>query len=53
MISRADVAEVVKCCIEDPGTIGLAFDVVGGETPVAEAVRTVAEQRVDTFDGLY
>lgn len=52
-ISREDVAEVVKTCIEEPGTIGLTFDVVGGDTPIAEALKGVATERIDTFEGFY
>lgn len=52
-ISREDVAQVVKMCIEDESTIGLAFDVVGGDTPIAEAVKDVTTKRTDTFDGYY
>lgn len=52
-ISREDVAEVIMRCIEEPGTIGLAFDVVGGETPIAEAVKHVATQKINTFEGHY
>ena len=52
-VSREDVAEVVKQCIENPATGGLVFDVVGGETAIAEAVRDVATHRIDTFAGYY
>lgn len=53
MVSREDVAAVVKCCLEDEGTVGLAFDVVGGEVPIKEAVAKVVEERVDTFKGRF
>jgi nucleoside-diphosphate-sugar epimerase len=52
-ISREDVAQVVVECLQMDGTIGLAFDVLGGETPIHEAVRKVAEAKVDTFEGYY
>lgn len=52
-ISREDVAEVVIQCIANSGTIGLVFDVVGGDTPIAEAVKDVATQKIDTFAGYY
>jgi nucleoside-diphosphate-sugar epimerase len=52
-ISREDVAEVIVHCIKTPSTIGLAFDVVGGETPIAEAVGEVGRQNIDTFKGHY
>ncbi|KAF2429234.1 Rossmann-fold NAD(P)(+)-binding protein [Tothia fuscella] len=50
-ISRADVAGVILESIKNKGTIGLAFDLVGGDTPVAEAVKKVAEEKADTFEG--
>ncbi|KAF2719677.1 NAD(P)-binding protein [Polychaeton citri CBS 116435] len=53
MISREDVAAVVVECIKNTGTVGLAFDVVGGETKIEEAVAEVAKGRVDTFEGRY
>ena len=53
MISREDVAQVVVQCMKERGTIGLAFDVVGGETPVAEAIAAVAKNKIDTFEGYY
>jgi nucleoside-diphosphate-sugar epimerase len=40
-ISREDVARVVAAAIGDPGTIGKTFVVVGGDTPVDEAVASL------------
>jgi nucleoside-diphosphate-sugar epimerase len=37
-VPREDVARVVAATLGDPGTIGKTFVVVGGETPVDEAV---------------
>jgi uncharacterized protein YbjT (DUF2867 family) len=37
-IPRADVAAVLLACLDEPGTIGKSFDVISGETPIAEAV---------------
>ncbi len=37
-IPRADVAAVVVAVLDDPRSIGRQWDVVGGQTPVAEAV---------------
>ncbi|KAF2216166.1 hypothetical protein CERZMDRAFT_93465 [Cercospora zeae-maydis SCOH1-5] len=52
MVPREDVARVVVECIQNEGTKGLAFDVVGGdELSVEEAVEKVAKGRVDTFEG--
>lgn len=41
-IPRADVAAVVARSLEEPATIGTTFEVVGGSTPIADAVRGVA-----------
>ena len=38
-VSRADVAAVIAACLEAQNTIGKTFDVLGGEVPVADAVR--------------
>lgn len=40
-IPRADVAAVVARSLEEPRTVGATFEVVGGTTPIADAVRTV------------
>lgn len=53
MITREDVARVVVASINDPKTIGLAFDVVGGQEPIVDAVSEVGTNRVDTFEGYY
>jgi len=52
-ISREDIARVMLACIEEEETSGLAFDVVGGEVDVREAVKDVAEKREDCFEGFY
>ena len=52
-VPREDVAKVVVEVLKQPKTIGLAFDVVGGETVVEEAVAEVAEGRIDCFEGRY
>lgn len=51
MVSREDVAAVIVQCMKDTGTIGLAFDVVGGDTPISEAISQVSKQKIDTFEG--
>src|SRR3954454_20154269 len=38
-IPRADVAAVLAAVLDTPSTIGRAFDLVGGDTPIAEALR--------------
>jgi uncharacterized protein YbjT (DUF2867 family) len=37
-VSRDDVAAVLVAVLDTPGTIGRSFDLIGGETPIAEAV---------------
>jgi uncharacterized protein YbjT (DUF2867 family) len=37
-ISRADVATVLLAVLDEPSTIGRAFDLVSGETPIEEAL---------------
>ncbi|KAI0129465.1 Rossmann-fold NAD(P)(+)-binding protein [Xylariales sp. AK1849] len=53
MISREDVARTVLAAMNNPDTSGLAFDIVGGDVPIEDAVATVAKDKVDTFDGYY
>ena len=38
---RDDVAAVLAAVLEAPGTVGLTFNVVGGEVPIDEAVRAL------------
>ncbi len=38
MIARDDVAAVVLACLNDPRSAGQTFEVVAGDTPVAQAV---------------
>jgi len=52
-INREDVAEVIVEVLNNDKTIGLAFDVVGGETPTGEAVKRVGDERIDNFEGYY
>jgi uncharacterized protein YbjT (DUF2867 family) len=37
-IPRADVAAVFVACLDEPRTIGKSFDLIGGKTPIAEAL---------------
>jgi uncharacterized protein YbjT (DUF2867 family) len=37
-IPRDDVAATLLACLDDPGTVGKEFDLVSGETPIAEAI---------------
>lgn len=39
-IPRADVAAVVAALLDEPGSIGQQWDLVGGETPVGDAIRS-------------
>ena len=41
-IPRDDVAATLLACLDAPETIGLGFDLVAGETPIADAVRAPA-----------
>jgi len=52
-ISREDVASAVIQCMKNDGTKGLAFDCVGGDTPVADAIAEVAKGKIDGFAGRY
>ncbi|KAF2758674.1 NAD(P)-binding protein [Pseudovirgaria hyperparasitica] len=52
-ISREDVAAVVAECLKNEKTVGLAFDVAGGDTKISEAVAKIASDRVDTFEGFH
>jgi len=52
-ISREDVASAVIECMKQDATKGLAIDVVGGDTPIADAIADVAKRRVDGFEGRY
>jgi uncharacterized protein YbjT (DUF2867 family) len=37
-VPRADVAAVLMAALETPATIGRTFELVGGDTPIAEAL---------------
>lgn len=52
-IAREDVARTVMACIENDGTIGMAFDVVGGDEDIKIAVEGVVSGKQDTFEGYY
>lgn len=41
-IPREDVAAVIVAALDEPAAVGAAFDLIGGETPVVEAVRGLA-----------
>jgi uncharacterized protein YbjT (DUF2867 family) len=40
-ISRDDVAAVLATVLDSPNTIGRTLDLIGGDTPVAEAVEAI------------
>jgi nucleoside-diphosphate-sugar epimerase len=40
-VSRDDVAAVLTAVLDSPNTIGKTFDLIGGNTPVAEAVAAI------------
>ena len=52
-ISREDVASVVLQCMKQDGTIGLAIDCVGGDTPITDAISEVVNEKLDAFAGRY
>jgi uncharacterized protein YbjT (DUF2867 family) len=39
-VTRADVAAVLAACLQIDATVGRTFDLVGGDTPIAEALRS-------------
>ncbi|WP_087927544.1 NAD(P)H-binding protein [Streptomyces albireticuli] len=41
-VTRDDVAAVLAALLTEPGTAGRTLELVGGDTPVAEAVKSVA-----------
>jgi nucleoside-diphosphate-sugar epimerase len=41
-IPRADVAETIAVVLDTPGTAGLAFELMGGVTPIPEAIAALA-----------
>lgn len=43
-VTRDDVAAVLAGLLRSPGTAGLTLDLVGGDTPVEDAVREVASR---------
>lgn len=53
VVKREDLARVIVQCMGEPGTIGLAFDVAAGDTPIPEEISRVAKERIDVFDGFY
>jgi nucleoside-diphosphate-sugar epimerase len=53
MVKRQDVARAVVESIKNDDTIGLAFDVVGGQDSIADAVKKVGKEKIDTFEGFY
>lgn len=52
-IPREDVASVVVEALKQDGTKGLAIDIVGGSTPIKDAIAEVVKGKVDTFAGKY
>lgn len=42
-VSRADVADVVLALIDEPRTVGMVLELVGGSTPIADAVSALFE----------
>jgi uncharacterized protein YbjT (DUF2867 family) len=40
-VARDDVAATIVACLKDPATIGKQFDLLAGDTPIAEAIAKV------------
>ncbi len=40
-VPRDDVALVLLECLDSPGTVGVTFELLAGETPAREALRTL------------
>ena len=40
-VTRDDVAAVLAAVLDSPHTIGRTFDLIGGDTPIAEAVEAL------------
>lgn len=52
-ISREDVADVIVACVENPATMGCIFGVSGGKVGIEDAVRKVAEEKVNSFGEMF
>jgi uncharacterized protein YbjT (DUF2867 family) len=44
-ISRDDVAATLLACLDDPSTIGKEFDLLSGDTPIAEALAALSPRQ--------
>lgn len=42
-VPRDDVAAVLAACLDEPGTMGQTFELLSGETPVADAIAGLAK----------
>jgi len=40
-------------CVENPATVGCVFEISGGEVPIQDAVKKVAEEKVDSFGEMF
>ena len=40
-VTRDDVAAVLAAVLDSPHTIGRTLDLIGGETPIADAVKAI------------
>jgi uncharacterized protein YbjT (DUF2867 family) len=40
-VPRDDVAATLAVVLDEPGTVGKTFNLVGGDTPIEEAVRAL------------
>lgn len=52
-VPREDVARVLLECLRNERTVGLAFDVLGGERSIEEEVGRVVRGKEDCFEGFH
>ena len=44
-VSREDVAATIVACLEEPGTVGETFELLAGETPIGDALRSLSNDK--------
>jgi hypothetical protein len=53
VVKQEHPVRVAVQCIEEPGSIGLIFDVTAGDIPIPEEIFKVTSERIDVFGGFY
>jgi uncharacterized protein YbjT (DUF2867 family) len=48
-VSRDDVAAVLAALLDEPGSVGRTFELIGGDTPVADAVAGAVGKKTDNM----